>query len=401
MGRYGDTGALRSSAGSLTRVADDLASIARTMPQVVPSDAWRGPSADLANAQLERALGHIRRSSNAQTRAAAIFTQLAHDLDIIDGEADEATRRALSQMSPIPMPGLVPVLTSAEAMQFASRAGAARQKAIDKLRSLADEVVLSAHIPYVPPEARRLQEEISGMAAEEKAIMIASLAGFFDPTPISDGTATILSLSSGDVPGALLSLLGLVPYLGDLPKIGKYGPKLKYVGYLDELGDAKKELNAVDTILDLTRDVDRAAGFSRLPNQSFVAGGYRFVTDEVGRPYMAGGILRLDPAGRTGVGTMIGKLGEQTDQGGHLLGARFGPPDLPFNVVPQSQFINQSVYKTVENEWDSLLKAGHTVDVKLTTTYDSLTTIRPDGFLIEYSVDGIEQPATYFLNQQR
>ena len=54
-----------------------------------------------------------------------------------------------------------------------------------------------------------------------------------------------------------------------------------------------------------------------------------------------------------------------------------------------------------ERGLEQLRKAGHTVDVKLTTTYDSLTTIRPDGFLIEYSVDGIEQPATYFLNQQR
>jgi len=40
-------------------------------------------------------------------------------------------------------------------------------------------------------------------------------AGVVDPTPISDGIGTIMSLAEGDLVGAGLSAISLIPYLGD------------------------------------------------------------------------------------------------------------------------------------------------------------------------------------------
>lgn len=49
------------------------------------------------------------------------------------------------------------------------------------------------------------------------------IAGFFDPTPISDGANTLISLGRGDWLGAGLSAVSMIPYLGDAAKLGKLG----------------------------------------------------------------------------------------------------------------------------------------------------------------------------------
>jgi hypothetical protein len=49
------------------------------------------------------------------------------------------------------------------------------------------------------------------------------IAGIVDPTPISDGSNTAISLFRGDWGGAGISALGMIPYLGDAAKLGKLG----------------------------------------------------------------------------------------------------------------------------------------------------------------------------------
>jgi hypothetical protein len=66
-----------------------------------------------------------------------------------------------------------------------------------------------------------LADEATNMSALEYTTLTADIVGIFDPTPISDGVGTVLSLAQGDFLGAGLSLLGMVPYVGDLGKIGK------------------------------------------------------------------------------------------------------------------------------------------------------------------------------------
>ncbi|MBI5004489.1 hypothetical protein HZC00_05355 [Candidatus Kaiserbacteria bacterium] len=77
-------------------------------------------------------------------------------------------------------------------------------------------------IPVDPEEElRRLEAE---MAWEiEKAAV--DIAGVFDPTPISDAVGATMSLSDGDLIGAGLSLLSMVPWVGDA--LGKTAKETK------------------------------------------------------------------------------------------------------------------------------------------------------------------------------
>ena len=51
--------------------------------------------------------------------------------------------------------------------------------------------------------------------------MTLDITGIVDPTPVSDGTNAAISLARGDVSGAAISAIGLLPVLGDLAKLGK------------------------------------------------------------------------------------------------------------------------------------------------------------------------------------
>ena len=50
-----------------------------------------------------------------------------------------------------------------------------------------------------------------------------SVAGIFDPTPISDGADGLISLLRGDFLGAGISVVSMIPYIGDVAKLGKLG----------------------------------------------------------------------------------------------------------------------------------------------------------------------------------
>lgn len=50
-----------------------------------------------------------------------------------------------------------------------------------------------------------------------------SIAGIFDPTPVSDGLDGLISLFRGDFLGAGISVVSMIPYIGDAAKLGKLG----------------------------------------------------------------------------------------------------------------------------------------------------------------------------------
>ena len=96
-------------------------------------------------------------------------------------------------------------------------------------RQLLDEVA-----PHLPP--RDLQDvqrelgqspgkpqEIDADLALDLAQIGLDIAGIFDPTPISDGANTLISLGRGDWLGAGLSAVSMIPYVGDAAKLGKLG----------------------------------------------------------------------------------------------------------------------------------------------------------------------------------
>lgn len=71
----------------------------------------------------------------------------------------------------------------------------------------------------VDPAVARQRQEL----ALDVAQMVLDIAGLFDPTPVSDGTNAIISLFRGDLLGAGLSAVSIIPFLGDAAKLGKLG----------------------------------------------------------------------------------------------------------------------------------------------------------------------------------
>ncbi len=80
-----------------------------------------------------------------------------------------------------------------------------------------------------------LKQEATSMTKLEYATISADIVGIFDPTPASDGVGAVLSLAQGDILGAGLSIVGMIPYVGDLGKIGKIGKVAPKTGRALEL----------------------------------------------------------------------------------------------------------------------------------------------------------------------
>ncbi|KIN61443.1 putative Rhs-family protein [Sulfitobacter noctilucae] len=77
-------------------------------------------------------------------------------------------------------------------------------------------------------EQNMWQRATAELSPLDYATFSADVAGIFDPTPISDTIGAGLSLAQGDFVGAGLSILGYIPYVGDLGKIAKvsrYAPE--------------------------------------------------------------------------------------------------------------------------------------------------------------------------------
>ena len=75
------------------------------------------------------------------------------------------------------------------------------------------------------------------------------------------------------------------------------------------------------------------------------------------------------------------------DHAGHLAGDRFGgSPELD-NLVSQSQNVNLSQYKKIENQWAKAISEGKEVTVNVDIKYDG-DGLRPIEFNVEYTIDG-------------
>jgi hypothetical protein len=73
------------------------------------------------------------------------------------------------------------------------------------------------------------------LTAEQRELLldvgqiVLDIVGIFEPTPFADTTNAVISVTRSDWSGAGLSLLGTIPYLGDLAKAGKFPRYLKTV----------------------------------------------------------------------------------------------------------------------------------------------------------------------------
>ena len=74
------------------------------------------------------------------------------------------------------------------------------------------------------------------------------------------------------------------------------------------------------------------------------------------------------------------------DHAGHLAGDRFGGSPKLDNIVSQSQNVNLSQYKKIENQWAKAINEGKEVTVNVDVKYDG-DGLRPIEFNVEYTID--------------
>lgn len=70
-----------------------------------------------------------------------------------------------------------------------------------------------ADIQALPPEERALLLDLGQFTLD--------IVGIFEPTPFADLTSGLISLGRGDAVAAAISVVSVVPYAGDLAKLGK------------------------------------------------------------------------------------------------------------------------------------------------------------------------------------
>jgi DNA/RNA non-specific endonuclease len=137
----------------------------------------------------------------------------------------------------------------------------------------------------------------------------------------------------------------------------------------------------------------------RTPNGSTRLNGYDYEFDGSSRiDHVEGDLNREDSirnrAHQSGAGG-IDRLPD--DDGGHIVGNRFGPPGEEFNYIAQNRNVNRGEYRQLENDWAQLLAGGHTVRVEWDFKYTG-DSQRPDGFTVRYRVDGGEPIVRPFRN---
>lgn len=140
-------------------------------------------------------------------------------------------------------------------------------------------------------------------------------------------------------------------------------------------------------------------------NEQYEVNNYSYETDRYGRIKRCEGTLRLEEGKRnTAHQTRAG--GEyrlENDEGGHLIGRRFGGSAKIDNIVPMDYDVNRYEYKELEDDWAEELEKGNKVDVKIRCKYAESST-RPRAFIVKYKVtdsDGFTRNETKIINNTK
>ena len=133
--------------------------------------------------------------------------------------------------------------------------------------------------------------------------MALDITGIFDPTPLSDGANALISLGRGDLLGAAISTVSIIPGIGDVAKLGKLG---KYVETLGKI-------------------VDKVAGNPALKEGLEAAVGQIAKALDSIPPGM---LDKLPAAARENIGKMRDAIGRFDRAPGQLLGAAHGNAPL-------------------------------------------------------------------------
>lgn len=115
--------------------------------------------------------------------------------------------------------------------------------------------------------------DLTGLTPEQKELVLdltqvgLSVVGIFDPTGIADGADAVISLGRGDYWGAGISALGIIPYLGDIAKIGKLPKLLKIIDNVVAMAKADgKFAKVVEPLLKGLKNAIDKLPIEKLPN---------------------------------------------------------------------------------------------------------------------------------------
>lgn len=132
---------------------------------------------------------------------------------------DDLTRIDFNPLPPVPF-------RQAGAPFAPTNDGAASRTGEVQLRGQTRRSQLEAQLPANRPDPAELARQQRELMLDLTQMAL-DIAGLVDPTPISDGSNGIVSLFRGDFFGAGISALGMIPYVGDLAKVGKLGKFVK------------------------------------------------------------------------------------------------------------------------------------------------------------------------------
>jgi hypothetical protein len=244
------------------------------------------------------------------------------------------------------------------------------------------------------------RDEFVSISADIVQLLL-DLAGFVDPTPISDGASTLLAIARGNWLDAGLSAIGMVPYIGDLAKAGKLPRYLssveRAIALAERSADAAAALLPALTRLDdllammpsgatvyIDRMRTRVGSFIRNNAARTVNVAARTLPDirhMFDFPMItrsgSGRYWVKEARGRLGVpGTVAGVRnnsaqrmvsGGSGDDAGHLIGTQFGAPGDARNLSRQNWVQNQGggTFHSLEDAWAGKLRSGVGVEVRV------------------------------------
>lgn len=269
--------------------------------------------------------------------------------------------------------------------------------------------------PRHPVELRDLALDLTQLCFD--------LAGFVDPTPISDGVSGLIALGRGQWLDAAISGIAMVPYVGDLAKAGKLG---RYAESLENaIALAKNSPEAARLLAPVFAKLDQVLRLlpdapSLQPIRSAVA---RFLQSHHAaraasllpdirrhfsfRRFQRGNYEYVEGAGRLGVPGKVQTFrspsaqrnlsGGTGDHAGHLFGSRFGAPADGPNLGLQNANLNTRApraqqhwagsggsYLDLENAWERKLKSGIGIEARIADMY-RLGEARPIGRKVQWT----------------
>lgn len=269
----------------------------------------------------------------------------------------------------------------------------------------------------------------------ELATMVADLTGIVDPSPTSDIAAAFLSVASGETSSAVISLIGIFPYVGDVAKLGKVTKWVKTVtklvaraaesptffkyirGPLEQVYSIlaalpmgiSEELDGLKETIKKFFD-DKGIKISGTAAKWAWERFYRFSveeTEDFTYKIAEGRLVPPSIAQKHHAAAERAAISEGTgEHAGHLIGRQFGGPEIEENLHLQHGTMNTAEFKKLENQWARLLESGTGVEVKIRVVIPKNNPVIPQGrasgIVAEWTEilpDGTEKMHTnWFLN---